>query len=320
MDWDPTPTSTLAALERSWYAMTGRLPMTLARDLRELEEWFGPTTSGEKLRELVEARKPAALDLDVVPDYGARVLIEGAGSVLVTPEGRMAIELLRGGASHATVRRELAGAGELTMAYRRWTQRRLVEVIDCLEGRGKPMYPVAMAAVLLLAVNGNRSESRALRIEPAQPSGVGDALKRPLDAFADAVDRRESRPRATADFAKYPVAHAKIRLGCALRRERARRVQRIWLDPSMRDWALSVIAHELVARRRTEVGTALDALDRLLDSYREESAVLREHQLAFSNSDSLVDIRRELAERFRQNPQQLQVRIRRPAPVSDPEA
>jgi hypothetical protein len=319
MDKDPTPSSTLAELERLWQAMTGRLPTTLARDLRELEGWFGPTTSGEKLRELVEAGTPAALDSDVVPDYGAKVVIEGGNSVVVTPEGRMAIELLRRGASHASVHHELAADG-LAKTYRRWTQHRLTEVIDQLEGRGKPMYPVAIGAVLLLAVNGNESESRALLIESGQPSGVGDALKRPLDAFADAVERRKSRQRITADFAKYPVAHAKIRLGCALRRERAKRVQRIWLDPPMRDWALDVVAHELVARRKTEVKTALDALDRLLDSYREGLVILREHQLSFSNPDSLADIRHELAGRFTRKPQQLAAGVRRPAPVSDPEA
>jgi hypothetical protein len=312
MDIDPAPASTLEELERLWLAMTGRRPQTLGRDMRELERWFGPTASGAKLRERVEARAPAALNADLVPDYGTRLVIEGGDSVVVTPEGRMTIDLLRRGAPHEEVRRELATAGGLGRIYRRWTQYRLVEVIDHLEGRGKRMYPVAAGAVLLLAVNGNESESRALRVEPGQPSEVRDALKRPLDTFADAVEGRKCRPRASADLSKYPIAHAKIRLGHAVRRERAEGVLRIWLDPPTRDWTLDVVAHELVGRHGIKGTTALAALDGLIESYLHGEAVLRGRELAFSTPESLAEVRRELAARFARGPRQLSAGACRP--------
>lgn len=312
MDIDPAAIGTLAELERLWLAMTGRPPQTLHRDVRELERWFGPTASGEKLRERVEARAPSAPNADAVPDYGVRLVIEGGDSVVVTPEGRIAIELLRKGASHAEVRRELTAARRLGEVYRRWTQHRLTEVIDHLEGRGQPMYPVAAAAVLLLAVNGNKSESEALRVESSHPPEVRGALKRPLDAFADAVERRKSPPRATADLAKYPIAHAKIRLGRAVCRKRESGVQRIWLDPPTCDWALDVVAHELVGRRGIKGAAAIAAVDRLIEGYLHGETVLRERGLAFSTPESLAAVRGELAVRFMREPQQLSAGACRP--------
>lgn len=313
----PTREEVIAELRRLWQAMTGRPPASLTQDIAELDGWFGAKVSGDKLRERIEQLTLTEAHRARLPALSVSLTLCAAGGVVVTPEGRLALELLSDGLDVSELDVHVVRSDPISDAYRRWSRERLADVIDELEGRGKPMYPVAIAAALVLALNGSDHPDRALRLpsERAAPA-LYRALKRPLDKFADTLEGSSSQ-RNTAQFTAYPVAHAKMRLGRAVRRAR-RGSARIWLDPDVRDWALDVLVDELVRRHELTPAHASRALDALWQTYERNRTALAERAVAFSSGEQRAQLRQDLAVRCSRDPEELRARALRVHTSSSP--
>lgn len=264
------------SLTALWERHSGRPPAALEQDLSSLEGMFKPTARGATLRRNV-AR------LESVPSPASRFvrapLVLGSGqSQVITPEGRIVLEILRlvldGPDEVIVLEPDAAYAAEHRAyeLYRDWATKRLRDVLGAGAGRNSLRLP-SIAAVLLLLVNGSKSLDRALRRLEAAPDRerLDWALAQIGLAFWDEVDESGGRrdPRAFSLYSGYAWTEA------ARRFPRALATNPWYVNSIDEDDLFNGLVAELSRRQRyVPTDVALRAFDALVAAYQREHPVL----------------------------------------------
>jgi hypothetical protein len=332
----------LAALDALWEVQT---PAKLRSDDQEaLSLWFDPLARGQRLRAALDAL-PAAADIVLREDREtlsryedtAFLLNTGEGRLLVTPEGRALMYMLKrvliddlandGAPGGESSRPPSNGAenGETTVAagpqsglvnlpweaideadaallrrYREWALQRLTSVVNLRTGQGAPMLPQAVGLVLLLLLNGNVGSARALpRPErDADRRAVDAAVAAVTSAFVDALVPRTSRRTPTAGaYSLYG--------GYALTEARRRfgadlATNPVYIAVDAVDRVLDRLGLELARRDDLDVERIAGAIDLFGTAYREHRSMLAAYGLAKGRPGAAADLRRALVDRVRE--------------------
>lgn len=289
-------------IETAWTTQhEGQYPLNLSADLKTLAMYFDPLAREATLRRRLE-RLPAAPD--ELPE--ALALEVGGGRRTVTPEGRVALELLRGlladGGPTLVIDADTLAAAHALVAdfYRKLARRRLDKVRSLAAGEAPPMLPVAAGFVLLLLVNRSTSRQRSLPQSAAdadQRSVIDGAFAPALRAFAETLTGEGFRGRdaslgGLSLYQGYAPTEARRRLGSRLRLEDGR----LWIPEREEDEALAFVAREL--KRRSDEDRALAAFDALIHNYRATSSRVANLQLAHERPAHTARLRRELQRRL----------------------
>jgi hypothetical protein len=287
----------VAALEDAWKAQAkDAFPLDLQSDLRALTNFFDPLAREATLRRRLDDVEPATIDLPPVLALDA-----GDGRMLVTPEGRVALELLRTmlekpGATVVVESADVAAATALVADfYRSLTRKRLDKVRQLAAGEAAPMLPVAAAFVLLLLVNRSTTRERALDQIPGDPERravIDDAFAPALRAFATTLSgsfkERDRTLRGLSLYQGYALTEARRRLGSRLRQEESR----LWIAEKDEQDVLAFLARDL--SRRADSDRILVAFDALVDNYRMTLPRVANLQLAHERPSHTDDLRRQL--------------------------
>jgi len=165
-----------------WDACHHRPLAGVRPDLELHRRFFDPVAQGKRLREALLRIDPVALPGPLDETQAITVDTE---RTLLTPEGRIAIELLArgldasGGDVHVDQRLASRWERDLLALYRGWGRHRLRSVISLLGGGDKPLQIPAIGAVLTLLVNRSDSPERAItRFSPGTARDVVDDVFR----------------------------------------------------------------------------------------------------------------------------------------------
>ena len=271
-------------LSRAWEGAYGAPPGALAADLRKLGELFGPRVSAERLGRLIRtlpSNPPGPASARIYPS----LLLQVGEGVLVTLEGRVALELLttQPGLTAAAAAREVERHPAVVETYRQWAHERLATLIATEEGRGEKMYPVAIGATLLLMIRGTDSEARALEL-PERGSPLDAALMRPVLTMNAEIAKGHHANLKTA-FRDTPIKKAERRLGSRLVVQRPRKFPwRVWLPSDGWDDILRILADELIRRRGLVPSQADAVLGKFSSAYDEVSQHLTDLGVVRSRS------------------------------------
>lgn len=302
-------------------AQVGALPPTarkspaddpLGADLAMLRYWFDPVAKGERIREALVAlprlqrRVPHTSDtiVIVVPDPPGEQVRAPGTRMLLTPEGAVVLHCVR----QAQVRAKQAGAlpGEplqmdeydvehalvaLADAYRTWTRQRISQVIALLVSEPSTLRPAAAGLLLVLLLNRNTSQERALPRprDPRQRDAVSGALSGPVLAYARKLSGSDRATAAGVDLYRgWALGELTRRLGPALHTGLD---EGIYLDPGAEGDALKRLADDVArrppaARSRTEA-----AVDAALEAYAAARPVLAGLALAHDRPSNTQRIR-----------------------------
>jgi hypothetical protein len=201
-----------------------------------------------------------------VRDFDPPLFVEVGEVKLVTPERRLVLDqLMRTRPTTGPIKVRLASE-TVTGLYREWALRDARRVAGDLAGTGERMYPVAVAATLVLLLHGADHEDRALMLTAQNRQGAEKLLCQPLTQMAHAIgDRRRARK---PKFDGYAITRAQERLGSAVQRHTDRNENaRLWVVGEEREGVLKVLAHELIARRDRSLTAALLACEALREAY-----------------------------------------------------
>jgi hypothetical protein len=283
-------------LERLFRRQTPGGPQDLDHDLRALNVYFDPLRTGSAIRRRLGELPPS----DPLKSRLLRApLVIGDGrNVLVTPEGRIALDVLtrRLAETPDTAPLVALDPDEIELAqglaysrYRTWSIGRLSSVLGLLEGKAERLRPLSIGWLLLLLVNGSRSAETALsRPESSdQERKLDHALGDILTAFVSGLE-----PGASArDFRQYQGWVA------TEARRRAAHLQgpspsKPFVRSGRERELVNLAIRELRSRRtppRTEV--VLSAFDNLVATYRERLPVLASLGLAHERRAETREIR-----------------------------
>jgi hypothetical protein len=292
----------VADLETAWLEQTGSYPFHLASDLDRLAPYFDPLAREATLRRRLDElpRQTVELPREFAVDVGA-------GRQIVTPEGRVALDLLRRALEQSPVASldDQVRADALAVLadfYRRLARRRFEKVRALAAGEGAPMLPVAAAFALLLLVNRSTSPDRALDQsveDPARRAVVDEAFAPALRAFAETLsgEKFKERDRSLGGlslYQGYAVTEARRRLGQRLRGEDGR----LWIPQEDEADVLAFLARDL--RRRANSDRILAAFDRLVEQYRATLPRIANLQFAHERPSHTERLRRDLERLLRE--------------------
>jgi hypothetical protein len=292
----------VAALEETWIAQSqGGFPLDLRSDLTTLGAFFDPLAREATLRRRLEEIEATPVDLPL-----ALALDAGNGRRLMTPEGRVALELLRTALATpgTVVAIEPANLATATAVvadfYRMLSRKRLDKVRQLAAGEAKPMLPVAAAFILLLLVNRSTSVERALDQIPGDPSRravIDDAFAPALRAFATTLTgqfkERDRTLRGLSLYQGYALTEARRRLGSRL----CQKDTRLWIAEEDEADVLAFLARDLT--RRADSDRILAAFDALVENYRTTMPRVANLQFAHERPAHTDDLRRQLERMLR---------------------
>lgn len=268
------------ALTALWEAQHGELS-DVAADLGKLAVFFSPVKSGQTVRAALSSigQLPLADKAPPAP------LVEQATDhlLLVTPEGRVAIELLAD--IDSSVLHELAAF------YRQVSRHRLRQVVAVMTGTGRPAQAPAVGVLVLLLMCGNVGPRRALPRDSDDEGAVG----RVIESFADVIAPSKRRAAGAA-----PRRRGSWQLGELTRRADSvtRNKQSVYINSGEQRRAVDE-AGLLLARRpklTTErLAEALDALDSALDR---EGALLARVGIQVRDANARRRLRGQLLHAF----------------------
>jgi hypothetical protein len=294
-------------LETLWHELFGVAAKELVPDLKKLrKDWFGPRVSLASLRKRIGDLK-GSTSVRLASGFDPPLVLRAGAGHVVTPEGRVALEQLRteDGATTLVVKEHPT----LVETYREWSQEKLHQAVDGLEGRGELMYPVSIAAVIVLLCHGASSEDAALVIPRDAPGALVDALRAPLLAAAALIPGDDGEPGVVdleTPFEGYPVGRARTRLGHAtLCRRPERGAQEpgmpvtLWIPTSEHERVEGVLADELGVRRRAmSVADAEHAVKGIIAAYEDSCPVLARHALEPASAVDASELARRLIARI----------------------
>ena len=285
-------------LEGAWLDQFGGYPTDLEGDLERLAPLFDPLAREATVRRRLEEIPPASTELESPFAVDA-----GDGRQVVTPEGRVALEVLRD-ALQAQTRPEItdearaAAMAILANFYRRLSRRRFDKVRALAAGQAPPMLPVAAAFAFLLLTNRSTSEDRALDQsikDPGRRAAIDEAFAPALRAFAETISgKRDVSPGGLSLYQGYASTEAARRLGPRLRRDDGR----IWIPEADEGMVLEFLARDL--KRRADRDRILAAFDQLVLHYRETLPRVANLQFAYERPANTERLRRELERLLRE--------------------
>jgi hypothetical protein len=256
-----------------WTRQMGRSLGAVDKDLDELHRFFNPVARGATLRKhLAELPSMPKLRSDLLQPP---MILGAEDEALITPEGRVTISVLgelleRGGADFLHVLPKMAHAAEHLVyeRYRRWSIRRIEDVLRLQAGEGQALSPPSLAFILLMLVNGSRSPETAIRrlSDTVAQQRLDEAINRVVDVFWSAVSNRRRKARAFTFYSGYPVTEPRRRLPEALSPD----PKVAFVVPGGEDRVLKLIVDELRRPHRSpHTADVLAAFDQLVKVYRE---------------------------------------------------
>jgi hypothetical protein len=288
-----------ATLETGWRAAYGDLTV-LDKDLQKTRRFFDPVAQGKRLREAI-ASLPS---LDSFPSVPVELVIRvGGGRVLITPEGRCAIDLLRhdakvtGDAVFLPVAAVRSYEAKLLRLYRDWGRHRLRQVIALLAGEDKPLQLPAAGVILVLLVNRSTSPDRAIRKRT-------DGARQPIDeaffaavyCFADAFGSSERRDRRKEGLVKgWTIGEVSRRLDELLVSDK----DLLYLPEDYRGAAITRLASELARRRDVDEAHIAAGFDALVTEFRNRISVFASYGMAHERPRDTAQLRDALLAAFR---------------------
>lgn len=268
----------------------------VARDLQALKRFFDPVATGARLRRELAGLPPAPSASLVL---AAPLVIEVTPERrLITPEGRVALDLLR----HALLRdgdhvlvstTDVAEAERrLVDVYRSWGRHRLDQVLALQSGAHKPLQMPSIGLLLVLLVDRATDETRSIHLpkDRDQLRRIDRAFIHPAEVFA----------RALLPKGKFNAEKESLYRGWWLK-EITRRIptaisaddERVFIAADGRDRAVALACRELSARP-FDVSAVTEAFDALVDTFRASLGVLAGFNLAFERPAETSRLRREL--------------------------
>lgn len=294
------PDPLLAELEEIWLSNGGIEGSSAHNDLDWMGQFFDPRRTGNSIRESVEALPEVQASPALLAVTGPGLVLPIERTCLVTPEGRLALEACRQGrplTEHLADRRH-AARDPLLDVYHAWVHGHIERIAATLRGEGEMMFPVAIAAVIVIMAYGADSRETALVLpRPLEPTAAS-VLMGAMDRFADRIGHRGG-PRATAEIDAYPLSKAKERLGRLVHRERTRKQPAsIWIDKNDQETVMGVIAAEMIERRELPPTEAVAAVDELLDLFQTGRRELGAAGLNGGDHDAVAACRTGLTKAF----------------------
>jgi hypothetical protein len=251
-------------LEELWTASIGPI-RNLSRDLGSLKRFFDPVASGQRVRRELQNLPKAPVSARSLGPPLALPLHEG--KLLITPEGRVSLGLLRDvlvsdGDPVTVDKAAMADAHvQLLELYRSWSRHRLNQTLDLLGGQAEPLRIPSIGFLLVLVVNQSIGRARALpgKQDLEKIRVVEDAVFQSAAVFARklGVSQRGLRPDRESLYRGWWAGEARRRLSGALEVEGG-----IHIKEGGDDEIVSLIARELARRDvdRASVAAAFDAL------------------------------------------------------------
>jgi hypothetical protein len=202
--------------------------------------------------------------------YDPPLLISGDAGVVLTPEGRVALEQLRHFESLPSgVSLSLHDEQRLVDQYREWSQSHVRAVVGA---RG--IRPPALALVVLLLLVDARDMHSALLVDRKMSTEADCALREVLLAFVRMVSTKP--PSLKDPIWTWPISRAQARFDGVRRHQPAEAPERFWIEADMRQRTLEDVAAELVPRPRVRsVDHALGAVQTLAQAFDEQQEILR---------------------------------------------
>lgn len=272
----------LQLLSSLWVQTMGQSLGELDADLELCKRWFDPVAQGQRLRrELADLPDAPGPEEELVEPWEPWTVWVGPRKLLITPEGRCAIDLLQRAAANdgpvtitdSDVARYDRLLGEM---YRRWSRHRLESVVALLAGKTKPLQIPAAGVVIALLVNGCIGQQRALtRFASGSGRAIVDrAFFSAVNAFADVLAPSRRGKRDSRLISGWMLYEARRRLGDALVVQDFKGTTdgHVWIRPDGVDHVIDVVARDLVRghRARATPGLFADAFDALVAALRAE--------------------------------------------------
>lgn len=289
-----------AQLSALWETTYGP-PAVLRDDLQRMKVYFDPVASGARLRKAIGELAATEAELSALPPES--FIDAGEGRVLITPEGRCALELLTLHSNDASV--VVLDPAELQLVhltlgdvYRAWGRHRLTQVVSLLQGQHKRLQVPAAAVVLALLINRNTDPERALARAPERDEQhlVDGTFFPAVDAFAEAVmpsTRRSTEKESLVSGWRLHEATRRAPHAFAVEADR------IFIRPGFEDDLLDLVARELAARKQVDVAALTAGFDAMADELRQRLPRLETLGLAFERPYETERLRDELVARFR---------------------
>jgi len=272
----------------------------LRADLERMKLFFDPVATGARLRKAITALEPAAAELGDLP--AACIVEAGSGRVLLTPEGRCALDILgahRDDAGVIVIAPEELQEVQLILLelYQRWSRHRLHQVVGLLQGQHKPLQVPAAAVVLALLINRNTAPERALARAPERREQrlVDETFFPAVDAFAAAVlpSTRRSTDKESL-IQGWRLHEATRRAPSAFSIEQ----DRIYIRPEHEDRLLELVAVELASREQVDRRRLEEGFDAMVVELRRRLPRLDTLGLAFERPLDTDRVRDRLLAHF----------------------
>jgi len=288
------------ALETEWRAAYGDLT-DLDNDLQKTRRFFDPVAQGQRLREAISSLPRNDSFPAIVP---VELAIRSAEDrVLITPEGRCAIELLRHDAKisgdalflpTSAVRRYEA---DLLRLYRDWGRHRLRQVLSLLAGEDKPLQLPAAGVILVLLVNRSTSPDRAIqkRSDSARQL-VDEAFFAAVYRFADAFGNSARRDARKEGLVKgWTIGEVRRRFDELLISDN----DLLYIPEKNRDAIVTRLGFELARRRDVDEDRIAAGFDALVTEFRSRISIFASYGMAHERPRDTASLREELLAAFR---------------------
>lgn len=284
------------ALEALWKETFGRV-RGLESDLRDLRRYFDPVASGKRLRRLLSELPDAPSSARSLKQ--PHVLQVAANKLLITPEGRVALDVLRrrlvdGDDVVVLTSEGLLPSLELLLTnYRRWSRHRLEQTLALLAGEAEPLRLPAIGVLIGLIVNRNIGPERAMPVADQHTRDIVErALLEPAAAFAQQLGAERLNISKESLYRGWMLHEVSRRLPTALVAGTA-----VSIVPGEEPAAIDLAAREL-ARRDVDTAAVARAFGALVDRLRAHLPTLAAHGLAFERAPDTRRVRADLIERF----------------------
>jgi hypothetical protein len=280
-----------------WRACHHRAPGALRPDLELHRRYFDPVAQGKRLREALLSIDPF-VPPGPLPESQAMTVDEQR--ILITPEGRVALELLELAlyeqGDQVTINEGVAARRErgLLTLYRDWDRHRLRSVINLLGGGDKPLQIPAIGAVLTLLVNRSDSPERAIkRFPPGTPRDViDDVFRSCANAFsqelAPSTRRASNKERLISGWTLGEITR---RMPDALRSSDE---DGVYVVASRRDELVELLVSELARRNNLDQRSLEEAFDALVREFARRAQALAGYGLLFERPGETARLREAL--------------------------
>ena len=283
------------SLEDLWHACHHRPLGGLRSDLELHRRFFNPVAQGKRLRSVLLEIDPITLP-DTVS--ATQVIEVDDERLLITPEGRIALELvargLEGSGEEIALDEQLAHRREreLFALYREWGRHRLRSVIDLLGGGKKPLQNPAIGGVLTLFVNRSDNPERAVKRFPPGTARdvIDDVFRSCANAFAEEIapSKRRSKKKERL-ISGWTLGEVKRRMPDALQSSDA---EGVFVIKERADDLLQLISSEL-QKRGYDKGRVEDSFDALVREFRNRSQDLAGYGLLFERPTDTRKLRKQ---------------------------